>query len=434
MPRPHRLCSLDTADGVWILSLNPQATLVRAIVVDRSRPGHVLWRHRARLRPARARALCAHLTWRASDIIVRVEQPRRRVSVRLLLNFDAIEPVQPRVAPLPALLERVATNPILEPEASHPWESLAVFNAAAIEVRDRVHLLYRAIGDNGISVFGYASTHDGVRIEERGREPVYTHGNAHTVEMQNVSNAPSVYQSGMSHVGCEDPRITRIGERFYMTYTAFDGSNPPGVALTSISVRDFLQRKWNWAAPVSLSARGEAHKNWVLFPEKIGGRFALLHGISPVVQIEYFDDLEFRGDEVVQSTYGCSGDPDNWDNRIRGVGAPPIRTDSGWLLLYHAMDQRDPGRYKVGAMLLDLCDPRRLLGRLPHPLLEPDARCENEGCKRGVVYVCGAVQRRDLLVVYYGGADTVVCVATVQMKRLLDQIVSASPYAIPTHR
>jgi predicted GH43/DUF377 family glycosyl hydrolase len=414
---------MDTPDGIWMLSLNRRTNLVRAIVVDRSHPPDLLWRSRVRLRRGRGRALTAQLAWRKAKVVVRLDGSSE-VRVTLSLLLSAQEPMLLPRAPPRTVLERIAMNPILEPNSANAWESLAVFNTAAIKLDDRVHLLYRAIGNEGISVFGCASSHDGTQIDERIGEPVYMHDCANGNPAA-ISSSRCEYRSGISHVGCEDPRLTRIGERLYMTYTAFDGCNPPSVALASIAKQDFMQRRWNWSAPVSISATGQAHKNWVLFPEKIGGRFALLHGISPSMQIEYLDDLDFRDGAAVQSRYCCSGSEKSWDNRIRGVGPPPIRTEVGWLLLYHAMDERDPGRYKVGAMLLDLLDPSCILGRLPHPLLAPDARYENEGCKSGVVYTCGAIQAGERLLVYYGGADTVVCVATLELKQLLAQIVSA---------
>lgn len=89
------------------------------------------------------------------------------------------------------------------------------------------------------------------------------------------------------------------------------------------------------------------------------------------------------------------------------------------------MDRRDPGRYKLGAMLLDREDPSRVLSRLPYPLLEPNARYENEGFKSGVVYNCGTALVGDLLHVYYGGADTVVCGAWIGLDELLERLLAS---------
>jgi len=274
-----------------------------------------------------------------------------------------------------------------------------------------------------------------VQIDEQSDEPVYTDESTLAVYVGSNVDCAFDYRSGPSHYGCEDPRLSRVDERIYMTYTAFDGAHPPGVALTSIAVSDFVARRWNWRKPVLISPLHQAHKNWVIFPERIGGKLALLHGISPHVQIEYLDTLDLDGENPIESRFAPSGDPQRWDNRIRGVGPPPLKTSAGWLLIYHAMDQRDPGRYKLGVMLLDLADPTRILARLPYPLLEPDARYENEGFKQGVVYACGAALVGDSLQVYYGGADTVVCVASVPLARLLGelrlQVDSGSPQSVP---
>ena len=94
-----------------------------------------------------------------------------------------------------------------------------------------------------------------------------------------------------------------------------------------------------------------------------------------------------------------------------------MKTRLGWLLFYHAMDMHDPNRYKLGAMILDAEDPTKILYRSKVPVLEPDAYYENQGFKSGVVYSCGAVVKDDELFVYYGGADSVVCVAVANLER-----------------
>ena len=169
------------------------------------------------------------------------------------------------------------------------------------------------------------------------------------------------------------------------------------------------------------------HKNWVIFPEKIKEKFAILHSITPTIRIDYFDTLDFDNNPNIKSYYCSSGRDQYWDNWIRGVGPPPIKTQEGWLVLYHAMDKRDPNRYKFGALILDENDPTKILYRANQPLLEPDAWYENEGYKAGVVYTCGAIIIGEKLFVYYGGADTVICAATVNLNELLSKITSSQP-------
>ncbi len=325
----------------------------------------------------------------------------------------------PRRTPPPPFTKS-AENPIIAPESRNGWEAWQTFNPGAIFLGDKVHFLYRAIGGDGMSRFGYAASRDGLTVDERLPYPVYEH--------RMTGRAWSVFSfaSGGSWGGSEDPRIVRIGDEdvLYVTYTACDGGLRMG--LTSIGIDDFLHRRWRWRRPVLLSPPGQVHKNWVLFPEKIRGKYALLHSINPHVSIHYLDTLEFPCDACLTSTYQRAFRGSSWDSWIRGVGAPPIKTPRGWLLFYHAIDERDPGKYKVGALLLDLEDPERILYRAEQPVLEPNERYENDGFKPGIVYVSGAVVKDDTLLIYYGGADSYVCVASAPLDAFLDELVRAS--------
>lgn len=321
----------------------------------------------------------------------------------------------------PHRLIRHHENPILAPRTEHHWEALSAFNAAAVCLDDRIRLLYRAQGYDGISVLGYAESEDGMTISERLCDPVFVPMNPFDRRKKETPPFSFPYLSGGGWGGCEDPRVTRIGKTLYMTYVAFNGMHPPGVALTKISVRDFLNRKWNWSRPRLISRPGTMQKNWVVFPEKIRGKYAVLHNISPEIRIEYLDSLQ--GDIVIDSLPPRRGpkDAERWDSLVRGVGAPPIRTEHGWLLFYHAMDDRDPNKYKVGVMLLDLSHPETVLARSPEPVLEPETDYENHGHKHGVVYVCGAAVKDGTIFVYYGASDRTLAVATAP----LDAFVAA---------
>ena len=326
----------------------------------------------------------------------------------------------------PHQLERHDANPIVEPRPDLYWEMKATFNPGALYADRRIHLLYRAIGGDDISVLGYASSEDGINFNERLDEPAYvpplTTGKPKPEEVTVI--APAYCSGGGWNGGCEDPRLTKIGDDVYLMYTAFDGWGSVRVAVTSIGIDDFLHKRWNWEKPALISPPGEVTKNWVLFPEKINGKFAILHSVSPEVLVDYFDDLEeLRPDEVyIKSKYSRAARPNAWDTWVRGAGPPPIKTKLGWLLFYHAMDIRDPDRYKLGAMILDLNDPTRVLYRTRTPILEPDAYYENAGFKSGVVYSCGAVVKDGELYVYYGGGDTVTCVAMANLDKFLDDL------------
>ncbi|MEA2112562.1 MAG: hypothetical protein U9P50_01145 [Patescibacteria group bacterium] len=321
-------------------------------------------------------------------------------------------------------VNRHKDNPIIKPQVENEWESKATFNPAALHAGEKVHLLYRAIGYNDVSVLGYAISRDGLNVEKRLEKPVYfREWNSLT---EKTGKSPIDYISGGGgNGGCEDPRLTLIEDTVYLTYTAFDGWGSLRMALSSISLKDFLDQEWNWKKPVMISPPGEVHKNWVLFPEKINGKFAVLHSVNPDILIDYLDDLNFEGDDkYIQGFFSSLKSRGRWDSWVRGAGPPPIKTDKGWLLIYHAMDvYRDPNRYKIGVMLLDLDDPQKIIARSREPILEPDESYENDGWKAGVSYCCGAVVRDDQLLIYYGGADTVSCVAETNLNDFVETLI-----------
>jgi len=318
------------------------------------------------------------------------------------------------------VLEKYIDNPIIMPNKRNLWESWQTFNPGTTILNDKIYFLYRAIGDDGISRLGYASSKDGFFIDKRLPYPAYEHKvDCHTFNIYS-------FASGGSLGGCEDPRLVYIEEdkKLYITYTACDGGL--GVALTSISLKDFLNNNWKWSPPIIISPPGEIHKNWVIFPEKIKGKYAILHSISPKIQIEYVKDLKFSNKNFIESKYEPKNLKNRWDNWLRGAGPPPIKTKVGWLLLYHAMDRRDPGKYKVGAMILDLDNPSKILFKSKEPILEPVEDYENHGFKSGVVYASGAIVKDKMLYIYYGGADSYVCVVYANLGKFLRSMVKGS--------
>lgn len=315
-------------------------------------------------------------------------------------------------------LERFVGNPVIFPASGMYWESKATFNPTAFMHDGKVHVIYRAVSAGDLSTLCYALSKDGYYMTDRSFKPIFVHGS-----LCQKTSEPIFYSSGGGwNGGAEDPRVTKIDDKLYITYTAFDGWGSVRMGLTSISLEDFLNKKWNWKKPVLISPPGQIHKNWVIFPEKIKGKYAVLHSISPEILIDYFDSLdEFNGNKFIQSFHDRNP---NWDSKtmVRGAGPAPIKTKLGWLILYHAMEKSDPNRYKLFAMVLDEKNPTKILYRSKKPILEPDVFYENEGYKIGVIYCCGAVIKDNNLFVYYGGADMVSCVATADLKLFLKDI------------
>ena len=319
-----------------------------------------------------------------------------------------------RIIKRKVLVKKFLKNPIISPKPKNSWEAWQTFNPGVVLLDDKVHLLYRAIGEDGVSRLGYAVSSDGFIVDERLPYPVFERMNSKTFNFYS-------YFSGGSFNGVEDPRLVQVkGEdNLYMTYTACDGGLRVG--LTSIKIDDFLNKKWRWKETQLISPPGEVHKNWLVFPEKINGKYAILHSIKPSLQIEYRDNLEFNGKSFVKSFYGGGPQKGCWDKWLRGAGAPPIKTSEGWLLFYHAMDD-DWSKYKVGAMLLDLNDPTKVLAKAKEPILSPSEKYENNGYKSGIIYVSGAVVKDGKLLIYYGCSDSFVGVAYANLNEFLEAL------------
>lgn len=313
------------------------------------------------------------------------------------------------------LLTKFVKNPIIQPNREHAWEAKATFNAAAIFLGNNVHLLYRAMSDDNTSVFGYAQSKDGFLIDYKSAKSIY---------VPRESFETKLIQGGNS--GCEDPRITKIGNTLYVCYTAYNGKDVPRVALTSISVKDFIKRKWNWRVPVLISPPGIDDKDAALFPKKINGKYVILHRIGLSIWIDFVESLNFNGTSWIGGKILMNPRQGERDSQKIGIAGPPIETKHGWLLIYHGISKKSDHHYHLRAALLDLKDPTRVIARTRDPILEPEMSYEHEGLVSHVVFSCGAVVKNDLLYIYYGGADKVICVATAKLSDILKQLLLES--------
>jgi len=334
-------------------------------------------------------------------------------------------------------LARLRENPILSPIKEHWWESEAVFNPAAFVHDDKVHLFYRALGRDGVSRIGYAWSNDGVTFD-RLPYPVFSFNpNEDTGHHRRTSPMRLSYDtinnpSGGGWGGSEDPRVVVMNGHIYMTFNMFNGWESMRVGFTAISEEDFRNKTWRWKSLVYLSHQNDRQKNWVLFPEQIKSKFALLHnlhaGQKSRVRIKYLDSLDIKEplDEFTSPDPQAMRDRQiSWHSRMRSAGPPPLKTDKGWLLLYHAMDSNEPNKYKLGAMLLDLKSPSKVLYRSPIATLEPDMWYENDW-KPGIIYASGAVVFGEDLIVYYGGGDKYVAAARINLEDFLNWLINNS--------
>ncbi|MEK7114979.1 MAG: hypothetical protein AAB847_01310 [Patescibacteria group bacterium] len=302
-------------------------------------------------------------------------------------------------------LEKFSGNPIMKPLPENSWESKAVFNTGALYENEKIHLVYRAMSEDNTSVLGYASTRDGFTLDERLSKPIY------------------VPREDFEKKGCEDPRLTRMGDIIYMFYTAYDGKNMPRVALTSIACNDFIKHKWNWAKPVLISPPDVADKNAALFPKKIKGKYAILHRLEPNIWIDFVDDLNLGNGKWLEGFVLMIPRLGHKDSKKIGIAGPPIETSEGWLLIYHGISKKADNHYHLRAALLDLEDPTHVVARTRETILEPETSFEKQGLVPNVVFSNGMVVKDGRLFVYYGGADKVICVATTKISDLVQRLI-----------
>ncbi|MCJ7692673.1 MAG: glycoside hydrolase family 130 protein [Sedimentisphaerales bacterium] len=297
------------------------------------------------------------------------------------------------------LVTRYQGNPILT-KNDIPYSVETVHNAGVTKFDGRYIMLFRSHLATGRSIIGLAQSDDGFKFKA-APEPFMV---------------PARQQAFFEYeeYGVEDPRITNLEGTYYITYSAYSRH---GVRIGLAMTKDFksLER-------VAFITQAD-YRNTVIFPEKIGGRYVKLDrphsDISPwSIWISYSPDLKFWGDsKVVMKPVKY-----HWDEMKIGPGAPPIRTNKGWLNIYHGVfPTMDGSVYRLGVALHDLNDPAKILGVADRWILQPEDDWEVVGYVHNVVFTCGAVPEEDgTLKLYWGGADKVMCAGTAVTGELVE--------------
>jgi predicted GH43/DUF377 family glycosyl hydrolase len=342
-------------------------------------------------------------------------------------------------------IKKSEKNPIMGPRPGNRWDSFGVFNPTVFMHDDKIYILYRAIGDDNISVVGLATSTDGITIDEQHDTPIYIprEGFEGGKLSFNEHEVP-VFGSGGGWGGCEDPKVVKIDDRIYITYVAFNGWAEPNIAISSISIKNFLAKKWSsWSKPVLITSADiktknplavkqnladrpgsttAGDKNPSILPEKINGKYVIFHRLWPNIVFDYVDSLNFDGKTFLKGEHIIPTRPGMWDSKKIGIGGAPLKIKEGWLMFYNGVDKRDAGKYKIGAMILDAKDPSKILYRCNQPILEPEEHYENHGHKYGVVFVGGSAIKDGKLFVYYGGSDKYSCVATANLDEFIKKL------------
>lgn len=314
------------------------------------------------------------------------------------------------------------------------FENKAVLNPACIEKDGIIHMFYRAIGQNNVSTIGYCQLENN-QVTKRLKEPIL------------------VPENDYEKMGVEDPRITCLEGTYYLIYTAHDGNNALIAYATSTDLINFtkqgiispkisydkaedyfnqskLREKYTMFETLYKEREGKDlmlfEKDAVLFPKKINHKFALFHRILPGIQIIYFDkfsDLteDYWRNYLKDLSNHIVMDPLYWyESRNIGGGCSPIETKYGWLVIYHTVEDNSHGTiYRAAAALLDLNDPKKVIGRLHDPLFSPEAAWEKSGLVNNVVFPTGAIIKNERLYIYHGAADKLIACKSVDLNELL---------------
>lgn len=346
------------------------------------------------------------------------------------------------------LVTRSNSNPIVTPAAVRPsrpdFKVEGTFNAAVIDSGDTTIMLLRVAESvqcddpNEVRVPLMAQQGDACVLTIKSfyrDDPAYDFSDPRAVVLK--ADTSQIFLTSMSHIriarssnavdfqvddspfiapdnryelfGCEDPRVSCVDGVFYINYSA----------ISDLGICTALARTSDFSTVEKLGLIfAPDNRDVCLFPEKINGLYwglhrpAPAHFGSPGIWIASSPDmLHWGGHKSVLDTSGGG-----WDQRKVGGGAPMLKTDKGWLQIYHGVDQDQ--RYCLGALLLDRDDPTRIIARLAEPLMEPVADYERHGFFGNVVFTCGATIRNGVLHIYYGAADQVMALATMPLADL----------------
>lgn len=332
---------------------------------------------------------------------------------------------------------------ILLKKTNLDFENEGVLNPAAIREGNTVHIFYRAVRKGNYSTIGYCKLDGPLTVKERSDTPILM-----------------PYFDYESH-GIEDPRIVKIDDLYYLTFSAYDGVNAMGSLATSIDLKHFqrqglivpqfsydeFKRLAECNAPLNEKySRYSVHhnivtgsdkkallwdKNVVFFPRRINGKLYFLHRIRPDIQIAAVNDLKDLTKEFWENYFL------NLDKNIVlapkhkhevsyiGGGCPPIETEHGWLLIYHGVHDTTKGYvYSACAALLDLENPQKEIARLPYALFKPEHEWELKGEVNNVVFPTGTALFGDTLYIYYGAADQQIACASLSLKELVKELIS----------
>jgi predicted GH43/DUF377 family glycosyl hydrolase len=302
------------------------------------------------------------------------------------------------------LVTRHPDNPIIKP-TDIPGGANCVFNSGATIHDGEIVMLLSTWVIDWTPMFMVARSTDGVHFSVDGR---------------NMVTPPDEYPY-VPHEGIFDTRITTLDGVHYITYNV----------ASRLGGRIILARTTDFAEIETVDyITGPDHRNCVIFPEQIDSRYVRLErpnvNEDGDIYISTSPDLIHWG----RTRLLLERNTRYWESAKIGPGAPPVKTDRGWLIIYHGCRQSMNGyAYHAGCMLLDLDDPERIIGKMRAPLMCPETLYERVGNVDNVVFPTAALAHGepDELKIYYGAADTAIGLATASISQLVDACLADGP-------
>jgi beta-1,2-mannobiose phosphorylase / 1,2-beta-oligomannan phosphorylase len=327
---------------------------------------------------------------------------------------------------------------LLEP-TKNIFETTAVLNPGTWQEGNKITMFYRAIDGDHCSSIGVAELDGPLNVVKRQTNPVLLGTRSYEIK------------------GMEDPRIVKIDGTFYFFYVAHDGKNALTAYATSKDLKTFekhgiisplitydefdemnnelkLKDAYSFFAAYYEEGAGKDvfiwHKDALVFPRKIQGKYVLLHRILPEIQIMFFDNFEqlqsrdFWMEELKRLPEHVLLENKHWfESRSIGAGCPPIETEHGWVVIFHTTEARNKGRvYHASAALLDKENPLNVIAKLHEPLFSPTEEWEKQGFVSNVVFPTGTSLFGDTLYIYYGAADKRIAVASMSLSALIAEM------------
>lgn len=346
---------------------------------------------------------------------------------------------------------RFKNNPLIAPSDITPYhdgyEVIGVFNAGVAKLNDQTILLLRVaerpLSEDAKVIYAPVYNHTKKTVEKveyNLNDNRFDFSDPRTIQINDgskrlthltslsyvrlarsydgetfvVDDEPFLYPyDKYTSFGVEDPRCTQIEDEFVITYTSV---SEYGIGVSAVKTKDFENTEFigNIFAP--------ENKDVLIFPEKIQGKYYALHrpSLSSLGGLNIWlasspDLLSWGNHKFLIGTR-----EDSWESQRIGGGLPPIKTEKGWLIIYHGANEKS--RYCMGAALLDLNSPDKVIARAKQPIMEPTVEYEQKGFFGDVVFGCGGVVEGDTLTMYYGASDTTTAGCKLSMREILNQL------------